>query len=204
MMKRFVVVLLALLIAGTAHASFQGTTIQATIYFPDLSSPWYEEVAVVGPGAEFTNFPAPDPVTNIDISSANILITYFRAASWSADPFNGPVFEAQTPIPPITGVFINPATNMVGLDVSRISFTPNSVSINWNGLSFDASTIVSLDVMFSEPIPTLGESALVTLIVSIGALGVFILRRIADDECHVHNCCVGATHGCHTSHHGYH
>ncbi len=173
--------MLTLLFAGAAHASFEGATIQATIYSPDLSSPWYDEVAVVGPGIEFRNYPAPDPATNIDISSTNILITYYRTAEWSAAEFNGPVFEAQTPITPISSVSINPATNMIGLDASRISFTPNSVSINWNGLGFDTTTVVSLDVRFGEPIPTLEKAALMTMIVLLGAIGSFLIRRFVSN-----------------------
>jgi Ca2+-binding RTX toxin-like protein len=48
-------------------------------------------------------------------------------------------------------VTIDPATNMVGFDSSRISFTSNEIQVDWQNLSFDSTTldsptIVKLDI----------------------------------------------------------
>jgi len=43
-------------------------------------------------------------------------------------------------------VKIDPATNMVGFDNSRVSFTANQIQVDWQQLSYDSSTIVKLDV----------------------------------------------------------
>jgi len=48
--------------------------------------------------------------------------------------------------PAFTTVTIDPATNMVGFDPSRISFTNNQIQVDWQNLPYDASTIVKLDV----------------------------------------------------------
>jgi len=46
----------------------------------------------------------------------------------------------------IASVKIDPATNMVGFDSNRVSFTANQIQVDWQQLSFDSSTIVKLDV----------------------------------------------------------
>lgn len=43
-------------------------------------------------------------------------------------------------------VKIDPATNMVGFDTNRVSFTANQIQVDWQQLSYDSSTIVKLDV----------------------------------------------------------
>ena len=43
-------------------------------------------------------------------------------------------------------VKIDPATNMVGFDKDRVSFTANQIQVDWQQLSFDSSTVVKLDV----------------------------------------------------------
>src|SRR5205085_4803948 len=45
-----------------------------------------------------------------------------------------------------TAVSINGATNMVGFDARRVSFTSSQIQVDWADLSFDRNTIVKLDV----------------------------------------------------------
>jgi hypothetical protein len=49
--------------------------------------------------------------------------------------------------PAFLEVGIDPATNMVGFDASRISFTGNQIQVDWENLSFTTDTIVKLDVI---------------------------------------------------------
>lgn len=179
-MKRVLIAGAALLASLSVQASFDGATVQATYYFPDTNSILDQESAVVGPGVEFSNFPGPDPRTNIDISATNVYITYNSASTWTTAAFNGQFFQSETPLPPITGVTFNGATNMVGLDASRLSFTADSISINWNGLPFDTNTIVSVDVQFGDApqptqVPTMSAYAL-----GLTMLGVLLaaIRRL--------------------------
>lgn len=180
-MRKTISVIFILLISASAHASFWGQTVQATYYFPDVGTVFDQQQAVVGAGVEFTNFPTNDPRTNVDFSANNILITYNSDGAWTSAAFNGEFFDSLTPMPSIMAVTINGSTNMVGLDASRISFTENSVSINWNNLAFNTGTIVSLDVSFREqiqvPVPTMGPLALILLTLLIATLGVFGIRR---------------------------
>ena len=48
--------------------------------------------------------------------------------------------------PLFAGVTIDPSTNMVGFDPSRISFTGNQIQVDWQGLPYDEDTIVKLNV----------------------------------------------------------
>jgi hypothetical protein len=57
---------------------------------------------------------------------------------------SGPAFESVT---------INPATNMVGFDTSRISFTSGQIQVDWQNLEFNTGTIVKLDVVTAVPEP---------------------------------------------------
>lgn len=181
-MKKLLTLALLFLAPLQAFASFDGQTVRASYFFPDNSTLIDQQDATVGPGVEFPNFPAVDPRTNVDISATNILITYNSASSWTTAAFNGPVFQDLGTAPPITGVTINAATNMAGLDPSRISFDADSISINWNGLPFDTTTIVSLDVTFAAApgalaVPALGQMTLVLLALSVMLIGWGFLRR---------------------------
>jgi len=53
--------------------------------------------------------------------------------------------------PPFTSVTIDPATNMVGFDSSRISFTADQIQVDWQNLAFTSSTIVRLDINQPRP-----------------------------------------------------
>src|SRR6185312_14965663 len=60
------------------------------------------------------------------------------------DTFDGFVISDQTQSN-ISGVTIDPSTNMVGLTLANISFTSNTIKVNWGGLSYTPNTIVKLD-----------------------------------------------------------
>jgi hypothetical protein len=142
-----------------ASASLTGVTIQTKYFYPDLTDLIDTANVVVGLGVELSGFPGSDPRTNIDLSSTNIFITYNSSSFWYPAEFNGLHFyDLYDGAPSITNVSINPVTNMVGLDASRISFDADNIWINWQGLDFwgdtgDSDTIVSLDLTFGEPVP---------------------------------------------------
>lgn len=182
------------LASGTVLASFDGAEVEAIYYFPNTGTELDRQRALVGSGVEFLNFPAIDPRTNIDVSSTNIYIDYNSASNWTGADFNGPLLAICTPGPTIASVAINAATNMAGLDAGRISWDETTVSINWNSLAFDTSTIVSLDVTFGdapwpgdqceldplpvdEPVPTMGAVGLALMAALIALLGLYGVRR---------------------------
>jgi hypothetical protein len=115
---------------------------------------------VVGAGVEAPAFPSGDPRTNTDFSDTNIFSDFVSESSWTIVAFNGfHVFDLLGTIPAFTSVSINPATNMLGLTLARITFDDDNIWVNWNGLPFNADTVVSLDVN-STAVP---EPATVTM-----------------------------------------
>lgn len=142
-------VTLALGLSGISQAALlDGKTVNYQYYFPGLGSPYGNAANgdyVVGAGVEVSNIA--DGRGTLDISDSNLYIDYANASSWVGAAFNGFVItDILNDISDFTGVTINAATNLVGFDLSRISFDNNQIWVNWQGLSFDANTIVSLDL----------------------------------------------------------
>ncbi len=73
-----------------------------------------------------------------------------------------------------TSVSINPETNMVGFDTNRFSFTDNQIQVDWANLSFNANTIVKLDVI--DPPISVPEPASM-LLLGLGLMGLSGVRR---------------------------
>jgi hypothetical protein len=101
---------------------------------------------LAGPGFEIHGFPVGDPRTDIDFSGANFYVTYNSSATCTGTSFNGfHVYDLNGTIPAFTSVSLNPATtaNLLGL---QLTFDANNISVNWAGISFNTSTIVSIDI----------------------------------------------------------
>ena len=73
----------------------------------------------------------------------------------------------------ITGLSIDPLTNMVGFNTSDISFTSGQIQVDWANLPFNPSTEVVLDVSSTATAPEPTVFALITT--ALAALGC--LRR---------------------------
>ena len=100
---------------------------------------------------------------NIIADATSITFDYFinsgTGAAWSLSElslpptiYNGIAFDLASGHP-ITSVTIDPATNMVGFDASRISFTSSQIQVDWQDLPFDTSTIVMLNITITRQIP---------------------------------------------------
>jgi hypothetical protein len=176
------------LVATDANAqSFDGATVNYQYYFPDLSTPCACATNgnyVVGSGVEISNIA--DNTTGgltvasgtMDISANDIFIDFLSQGSFNAAAFNGFVLSDLTDnLPAITGVTINPATNMAGFGNSNVSFTGDSILVNWADLAFNAGTVVSLNVTFAQPaVPEPATWAM--MLVGLGAIGCTMrLRR---------------------------
>jgi len=129
-------------------ALLDGKTINYQYYFPTLASPYPgadNGNKVVGPGIEVSNFV--DGRGTLDVSDTNIFMDFTSASAFSGGAFNGWVIsDVLSSIDPFVSVTINAATNLAGLDLSRISVTADSISVNFQGLGFDENTVVSLDI----------------------------------------------------------
>jgi hypothetical protein len=112
-----------------------------------------------------------------DIGDATISFTESSTGSFLATSFNGwewsNLIWANGP-GMITGVQL--ATDITNLDLSRVSFTANSVRINMQGLGYDGNGgtfTLTLETAHAVPIPTPGPLALL----GFGLIGLGLSRR---------------------------
>jgi len=163
--------------AGGAQAALlDGQTVSFTYFFPDASTVYSSPANgnyVVGAGVEIPNGICCGFEGALDLSDTNILADFHDSSSYTVSAFNGfRISDVFSTIAPFTGVSINAATNMGGLDASRISFDADNIWVNWQGLLFDSQTIVSLDINGG----TVPEPATLAL-VSLGLVGIGAQRR---------------------------
>jgi len=171
--RKTIVALLGCFAGMSANASFIGNEVQLTYHYPNLYTDYDSEIATVDTGVELVDF-----IGNfdVDISDTNITVSQFnKAATWGSNIFNGwALTDINGTIDDILSVTINSTTNMIGLDASRLIFDGNSISINWEGLSYTMDTVVSLDIEFkSTAVPTPTSSALLGL----GLIGFGFYRK---------------------------
>jgi hypothetical protein len=166
---------LALATSSAAGAqSFEGSTLNYQYYY-DTPYPLASNGSfVVGPGVEVPN--VADDVATLDVSGSNILVDYTQTSIWGGLAFNGWILSDQTDsLAAILGVTIDPSTNLAGFSLSNISFTDNSITVDWRGLSFTDATVVSLNVNFgSQAVPE--PSTWAMMLLGFGAAGL-VLRR---------------------------
>jgi hypothetical protein len=157
--------------------SFDGSTLNYQYYFPNSVTPYPAAdngTFVVGPGVEVTN--VSDDRATLDISGSNIFVDFTDTSFWGTATFNGWVLSDETnSLAAILGVSIDPSTNLGGFSLSNISFTDNSIAVNWQGLNFTTATIVSLNVTFGDAaVPE--PSTWAMMLLGFGGAGL-VLRR---------------------------
>jgi hypothetical protein len=178
-MKTVSFVLVALLSCAAAAPALAGPLDGATVHsqylFTDQSSVFadYGETTVSGT-TQLTDTMGGIGGIKLLASGSNLTVSFadngFGAATWSSYPFNGfAVFDDTNSAGAITGVSINALTNMGGFDMSRISFDADHIFVNWQGLSFNAGTVVSLDLNGGGAVPEPASWAM--MLGGFGAIG---------------------------------
>ena len=138
--------------------------------YPDGSSLYYGASFSVDGAVELSGLFGGSSWATVDISDTNVLVDYFEEGEWPAAAFNGfRIFDISDTVDPFTSVTINAATNLVGLDASRITFDANSIYVNWQGLPFTPSTVVSLDL--NQPLAGAVPEPASILLVGTGLAG---------------------------------
>jgi MYXO-CTERM domain-containing protein len=139
---------------------------------------------VIGGGPEVSSFPGPNGLQDsngfkIDFEANTIKIDVVALYNFTPGAFNGIIFEPTNPalIPDFANVFIS-AGGLTGFDNSRISFTGDSISLNFSGLTFNpqnGSQSVTLQIE-AAPTTEVPEPASLALW-SASAIGLGALAR---------------------------
>lgn len=171
--------LLAVLIAasGAAQASLIGDSVQIQSAHPNSASRNSTDVVIVGAAHEIDcpgSFAACNSPANpillagdfIDIGASTIQISFATAASFAAADFNGWIFSDLDPGFVIGSVALT--SSFAGFGPSNVSFTGNSVSLNFAGLTSTGPGAVTVELI-SQSVPEPATAALLLL----GMAGMF-------------------------------
>lgn len=151
----------AVVLSVPANASLLGDTLSWQSYFgggefhDDSTSGSF----VVDGGIGGTMIVDGVSIYNLIALDDRIGFDYLSAGTWGASPLSlAPTIFNGVAINKLSGfgfasVGIHFATNLAGFDASRISFTPYQIQIDWQGLSFDANTLVKLNITTATPEP---------------------------------------------------
>ena len=146
-----------------------GDTIRTWELYPDLSTIFAGPVDVVDPGT-ILSFPGFAPIVNIAFNDANITITMVRDATAFTSAFNGFRFFDVSEAP-FGAVTLDSATDVPGIDASRVSFDAQNIYVNFSGITYSTGQEVSLDI---RAVP---EPASSPVLLVIAALVTYAVRR---------------------------
>lgn len=173
--------LLFLSMVGTANATLIGDTVTAQHYFPDISSPLSNLAqTIVAAGTSDLMYPHSGTWYNVNVEADSIYVDFVGSATWTTTSFNGLVVDSLNDSTgnALQGVSIT--TNLLGWDISRLTFDQDTANFNWNGLSFTADSYFLAELDFGDsgnaPVP---EPATMLLLGTglTGLVGTRIRRR---------------------------
>ncbi|NML15041.1 PEP-CTERM sorting domain-containing protein [Azohydromonas caseinilytica] len=181
MKKRVLATLLAtaLTAGGALAAPLMGSTVSYQYYYPTLDSPYagtpnVNGNYVVGEGDEIRSLT--DAVGWMDISANQILVQFSHGSRFGAADFSGWVLsDVFGTIDSFMSVSIDPSTTLAGMTSERLSFTADSISVNWGGLIFQAGDRLVLNVLTRGAI-AVPEPGTLSLM-GVALLGIAAVRR---------------------------
>ena len=182
--RAFTICALASAAAAPALAAndLTGTSVGVTWLFPDLSTTFATQNVTVGAGPEIqcagseagtglcTGFV---DAASIDIGAQTLSLTIDSGTvPWTSSAFNGYEFSGLSAGGAWTGYTLT--TTFAGLDASRITFTPDAVWVDMEGITPAAgeSFAITLD---AAPVPEPTSPAL--LLGGLGAIAWMARRR---------------------------
>ncbi|MBE9049055.1 hypothetical protein IQ243_01250 [Nostocales cyanobacterium LEGE 11386] len=157
----------------SAASSLIGDTIQYEYLVPDLSTVFESTTRVVQPGLSdlINQTDGTFDIFTLNPESNGFNVNFSVVIGFSFTSFNGFRLSSldfdDSSI--LTGYTLD--TNMVGLEASRISFTSNTFSVNFQGLEADADTFIDVNFITSAVSTSIPEPSLMIGIVSISGLG---------------------------------
>jgi hypothetical protein len=186
-MKRILITIAAiatpLLAAEQVRAGLIGDDVNGQWFYPNLSTPIQNMgTTLVNPTAVFELLVGGSVThqvfTTVTDQNISISVTNDAGDHFGSATFNGPSLDFLSPASQITGISIDPATNVAGFNLSQVSLVSDGsggqfVDINVQGLTIPTNNwLVSLDVK-SVPEPS-------TLV--LGALGLLGLGFVARNK----------------------
>ncbi|HOW36364.1 MAG TPA: PEP-CTERM sorting domain-containing protein [Candidatus Omnitrophota bacterium] len=170
----FVVGIVMLCMVGAAQAGLLGDSISAAHYFPNLSTidlNMGSQTVVAGTSDVFNYY----SYYSVNPEDTSILVDFLADGgySWVDATFNGLVISNIDDI--ITNVSID--TNLVGWDISRLSYDDHTLRANWQGLAFDSSKYFNFSLTTVDHLPTVPEPASLSLLAT-GLLGFLVRRKV--------------------------
>jgi len=173
--------LLFLSMVGSAHATLIGDLVTAQHYFPDISSSYGSmDQAIVAEGTSDLMYPHGGIWYNVNVEADSIYVDYVGNATWTTASFNGLVVGSldDSSGNALQGVSI---TTNLAWDASRLTFSDDTVSFNWNGLSFTSNSyfLAELDFGTSDNNAPVPEPATMVLLGTglAGLAGTRMRRR---------------------------
>jgi VCBS repeat-containing protein len=134
--------------------AWDGDSLVEYYIYPALGTALYTSPAFTVPASGIAGLSIPQGVVfELSVDASSITASHFAFLGlFSAAAFSGFEVSDLSHDPLISGVTIDSATNMVGLNAGDITFDSNTVWVNWEGLSFNTGTIVTLDLTFDPPL----------------------------------------------------
>jgi glycerophosphoryl diester phosphodiesterase len=158
--------------APMAHAGLLGDNVQLDYIFPAAGDVFQTlGTATVSPTATFNSFSQ----TQYLVSDTTLQITNTIGSSveFTSASFNGVELTDLTSAD-ITGVTVDPATNLAGFVASDVTFDASHIFVNLQSLTTEADTLVQLDI--STGAVAAPEPASLALF-GAGLAGLGLIRR---------------------------
>ena len=155
-----------------AAASLVGDSITATYYFPDLATVYGgytvtpNPTFTVGSGVEATGSIDGNP-GDFDFAANSFTLTLGSTVGFSTAAFNGWQFVDNSHA-------FGSVVSVTGIDASRVTTAGNTLSINWNGVSFNNGDAIVVNFgVVPEP------ASWVLMVGGLGLVGLSMRRRSA-------------------------
>lgn len=167
--------------APASAATLVGDSLTVSYRFPDVDTVYGFATPtpasfIVGPGVE--SVVDVEGVTNIviDFGASSLVIdfnTILSNPSWTGTPFNGVLFQGPGAAKIIGASVVS--TTMAGFDNSRLYFSGGDFGLNWQGLSYDSGTSISVGLNLAPEVPE--PSTWAMMLLGFAVLGVALRQR---------------------------
>lgn len=179
-LKKNYIMLIAVIfstLASQANATIlAGDALRIEWLFPDTGSIFSSWDVIVGSGVEVVDAAGYGAIDiDVDGGMPNILFDFTSSAGFGFASFNGfRISDYTGTVDDFTNISINSITNMFGFDLSRVSFTADTIDMNFQGLGVNADTFVGLDV---DGVSVIAPAPFVLLSLGLVGIGAATKRR---------------------------